>query len=127
MFEWCRPVRFTTDLSEQVTDDEAVLATFEDYAAAYFLDEAATGPLLANAKKVAAAMLGPKSRQRDLRHLVTGDAPPSRDRVTQAIDTAFRSVLGRGATAEESARFHGFYDRSRRIGGRDAAARSSPG
>ena len=39
---------------------------FKDYAAPYFLDEAATAPLLSNAKKIAAALVGSEFPRQDL-------------------------------------------------------------
>ena len=49
---------------------------FKDFAAAYFLDEAAAAPLLGNAKKIAAAMTAPNAKDRSLKTLVV-DAPPT--------------------------------------------------
>ena len=38
--------------------------TIKDFASEYFVDEASTSPLLGNAKKVAAALVGPKSKDK---------------------------------------------------------------
>ncbi len=99
-------------------------AEFKDYAANYFLDEAATAPLLGNAKKIAAAMVSPQSKDRPFKQLVAGDSPPSEKVVKSAIEYAFRKVLGRAATEEELSRFHAFHRKSVSIGGHVAAARA---
>ena len=52
---------------------------FKDYAAPYFLDEAATAPLLSNAKKIAAALVGQNSRDKIFKELVKVDAHPLRN------------------------------------------------
>ncbi len=68
---------------------------FKDYSSSYFLDEAAATPLLDNAKNIADKMLGPESRDRVFKELLSGDGPPAIQTVNAAIDTAFRKVLGR--------------------------------
>ncbi|MEK6237748.1 MAG: DUF1588 domain-containing protein [Planctomycetales bacterium] len=97
-------------------------AEFQDYSAPYFLDEASTQQLFANAKKVAAKMLGPNSRDRALKNLVKDEGPPDENAVQAAIEIAFRKALGRGPTAEEQERFRALYDKSLEIGGYKTAA-----
>jgi hypothetical protein len=96
----------------------------KDYAAPYFLDEAATAPLLGNAKKIAAALVGPKSKDRTLKELVKEDAPPTEKIVVEAIALAFRKILGRGPTEEESARFLAFYAKASKTGGHVTAGKA---
>ena len=57
---------------------------FKDFAAAYFLDEAAAAPLLGNAKKIAAAMTAPNAKDRSLKTLVV-DAPPTAEQVALSL------------------------------------------
>ncbi len=97
---------------------------FKDYAAAYFLDEASTVQLLANAKKIAAAQLGRGSKDRIFKKLVAGSQTPSEETVLAAIETGFRKALSRGPTKEEQHRFLGLYHQSLTIGGPKAAAES---
>jgi len=99
-------------------------AEIKDYASSYFLDEAATPPLLGNAKKIADAMLGPRSRDRVFRKLISDEGPPSAGTISAAIDTAFRKALGRAPTADEKQRFAGLHAKSVGIGGYRPAARS---
>ena len=96
----------------------------KDYAASYFLDEAATTPLLGNAKKIAEKMVGPNSRDRVLKELVRDGGPPETNAVLSAIEFAFRKILGRAATEEELSRFKAFYDKSADIGGHQTAAKA---
>ncbi|MEM7391211.1 MAG: hypothetical protein AAF492_02600, partial [Verrucomicrobiota bacterium] len=93
----------------------------KDYAAAYFIDEAGTVPLLGNAKKVAAALVGPKSRDRSCRALVAEEKPPSPETVEDAIQTVFRKALGRSPTSEELERFTAFHTTASRTGGHKPA------
>ncbi len=95
---------------------------FKDYAAGYFIDEAATTPLLSNAKKVAAALVGKRSKDRIFRELVA--EPPSNEEVNEAIRYAFRRILDRNATDDEVTRFAEFYHRNARTADHDIAARS---
>ncbi|QDU92522.1 DUF1588 domain-containing protein [Lignipirellula cremea] len=97
---------------------------FKDYASSYFLDEAAASPLLGNAKIIAERMLGPQSKDRVFKALVSDDEPPGEDAVIAAIDTAFRKVLGRAPTDEETNRFLAFYQKTSQIGGRPSAAKA---
>ena len=84
----------------------------KDYAAPYFLDEAATAPLLGNAKKIAAALVGPSSRDKTFKELVQADAPPSPQLVEESIALAFRKIVGRGPTAEENTRLQAFHTKA---------------
>jgi hypothetical protein len=99
-------------------------AEFKDYSTPYFLDEASTQQLFANATKVAASLLGPNAKDRVLRDLVSGSGPPPEETVAEAIETAFRKALGRGPTAEEKERFLGLYNQSVGIAGHKTAARA---
>ena len=94
---------------------------FKDFAAAYFLDEAAAAPLLGNAKKIAAAMTAPNAKDRSLKTLVV-DAPPTAEQVAEGIRTAFRKIVGRAPTAEELGRFGAFHQAASATGGHVAAA-----
>lgn len=94
-------------------------AEFKDYSSSYFLDEAATAPLISNAKKMANALIGPKSKERGLVKL----ASDGTDDVRPHISRTFQMVLGRQATAEELERFAEFYQRSQAKAGNQAAAR----
>ncbi len=96
----------------------------KDYAASYFLDEAATAPLLGNAKKIAEKMTGPTSRDRVLKELARDTGPPETKAVLLAIEHAFRKILGRAATEEELIRFKAFYDKAANIGGHQTAGRA---
>ena len=96
---------------------------FKDFSAGYFLDEAAAAPLLGNAKKIAAAMTAPTSRDRPLKALVT-DTPPTAEQVVAAIETAFRKIVGRAPTAEEQERFGAFHKASSNTGGHVAGAKA---
>ena len=96
----------------------------KDYAAPYFLDEAATAPLLGNAKKVAAALVGPSSRDKTFKELVEADAPPSPQLVEESIALAFRKIVGRGPTAEETARFQAFHAKATTTGGHVTAGKA---
>ena len=109
-------------LGEKITGLANGLNVFDgseikDYAAPYFLDEAATAPLLGNAKKVAAALVGPSSRDKTFKELVKADAPPSPQLVEESIALAFRKIVGRGPTAEETARFQAFHAKATTTGG----------
>ena len=96
---------------------------FKDYAVTYFVDEASTSPLLGNAKKVAVALLGPKSRDGAFKALVA-DEPPGKEAVDAAVVLAFQRMLGRRPTAEEQTRFHGFHERAKATGGHRPAAKA---
>lgn len=116
-------------LAERVSGLADALSThddpeFKDFAAPYFLDEASAQPLLANAKRIAAAQLAPTSKMNAAKRLVDGDGPPSAEVVDEAIESAFRNALGRGPTAEEKQRFAELYQRSVEIGGSESAARA---
>lgn len=92
---------------------------FKDFSAPYFLDEASTLQLLGNAKQIAAAQLGPKSKDRVFKQMVAGPGPPKPGTVEAAIETAFRKALRRGPTDGERERYLAFY--------RKAAETSDPG
>jgi mono/diheme cytochrome c family protein len=94
---------------------------FKDYSAPYFLDEASTQQLFANAKKVAEALVSPQSRDQAFKQLVT-DEPPEEKTVISAIETAFRKALGRGPRPDEQQRFLALHQKSTEIGGHQAAA-----
>ncbi|MCA9268047.1 MAG: DUF1595 domain-containing protein, partial [Planctomycetales bacterium] len=97
---------------------------FKDYAAPYFLDEAAAAPLLGNARKIAERMISPQSKDQLFKGLIDDAAPPSAEAVSAAVDLAFRKAVGRGATDEERKRFAAFYDKAAKIGGRGPAAKA---
>ena len=96
----------------------------KDYAAPYFLDEAATAPLLGNAKKIAAALVGPSSRDKTFKELVQADAPPSPQLVEESIALAFRKIVGRGPTTEETERFQAFHAKATTTGGHVTAGKA---
>ena len=96
----------------------------KDYAAPYFLDEAATAPLLGNAKKIAAALVGPSSRDKTFKELVKADAPPSSQLVEESIALAFRKIIGRSPSAEETARFQAFHAKATTTGGHVTAGKA---
>ena len=97
---------------------------FKDYAAPYFLDEAATAPLLSNAKKIAAALVGQNSRDKIFKELVKVDATPSPQLVEESISLAFRKTIGRGPTAEETERFQAFHAKATDTGGHITAGKA---
>ena len=97
---------------------------FKDYAASYFLDEAATNPLLGNAKKIATAMLGKQSRNQFCKKLAADNGPPSDEIVAGAMVTVFADALGRQPTSEEKARFIKFYDKAKTTGGYKPAGKA---
>ncbi|MFT5525347.1 MAG: hypothetical protein ACI9HK_003315 [Pirellulaceae bacterium] len=114
-------------LGEQISGLANALNTldgseFKDFSAPYFLDEASTQQLLANAKKVAASLVGPNTKDRSLKELANLTQPASPQQVNTAIDVCFRKALGRGPTPEEQQRFAALYYKSIVIGGYDAAA-----
>lgn len=116
-------------LAEKVADlanglNVADGSDFKDYAATYFLDEAATSPLLSNAKKIAERLVSPQSKDRAFKDLVNEEAAPDAAAVAEAIELAFRKVLSRPATEEEGQRFLAFYQKSFEIGDHQLAARS---
>ena len=96
---------------------------FKDYAAGYFLDEASTATLLGNAKKIAAALVSSKSKEKTLRRLAESE-DPSDKLVAEAIVGAFRRILGRAPRIEEIDRFRGLFDSSKRLGGVSVATRA---
>ena len=95
----------------------------KDYASEYFIDEASAGPLLGNAKKVADALLGPNSKDRDLKKL-GAEEPPTDEQVEVAIRSAFRKILGRQESPDELGRFRAFYAQARATGGHLAAGKA---
>ncbi len=97
---------------------------FKDYAAGYFIDEASTAPLLGNAKTVAEAMVGPKSKDGIFRQLVSEDGPPKDKLVNESIAYAFRKVLDREPTADEQSRFFAFHQQATATGGHALAGRA---
>jgi hypothetical protein len=97
---------------------------FKDYSASYFLDEGAIAPLLGNAKKIAAKLVGPKSKDKIFKELVAQGEAPNEEKVRDAIQTAFRKILGRAAVSEEEERFYSLYQKSMEIGGTEPAARA---
>jgi len=97
---------------------------FKDYAAPYFLDEAAATPLLDNAKKIADRMVAEKSKDKVFKELVSEDGPPTDETIIAAIEHAFRKVLYRPPTEEEAERFLAFHHRSTKIGGYQNAGKA---
>ena len=96
----------------------------KDYASEYFVDEASATPLLGNAKKIAAALVAPTSRDRALKALVANDSAPDQAQVRAAISSAFQKILGRKASGDEHERFLGFYEKAKRTGGYRSAGRA---
>ena len=96
---------------------------FKDFASTYFIDEASTAPLLGNAKKVATALLAPKSRDKTFKALVEAQAPDDNS-VTAAIRLAFQRMLGRNPVDEEAERFRKFYLQAKSTGGHKPAAKA---
>ncbi len=96
----------------------------KDYSAAYFLDEPSTQQLLGNAKKIAEVQLGPNSKDRVFKALVSEEGPPAPGTVRSALELAFRKALGRAPSEEEQARFFAFYERSVSVAGYRSAARA---
>ncbi len=94
----------------------------KDYSAPYFLDEAATAPLLGNAKKVAANLCSNKGKDRIFRELANPGATNSPQLANDAIELAFRKILARPPTTEEKQRYAAFYHHSRETGGESTAA-----
>lgn len=92
---------------------------FKDYAASYFLDEAAAAPLLSNAKKMADALIGPKSKEKGFVRL----AEEGTENPVPEVNRAFQLVLGRQARVDEQERFAEFYLRADEKAGHEAAAR----
>jgi len=90
---------------------------FKDYAAPYFVDEAAATPLLGNAKKIAEALVGKQSRLKACKQSVDEKGPPSEETVIEAINQVFHEALGRQPTDEERERFKTFYDKAVKTGG----------
>lgn len=116
-------------LGEKITGLANGLNVFDgseikDYAAPYFLDEAATAPLLGNAKKIAAAIVGPSSRDKTFKELVKADTPPSPQLVEESIALAFRKIVGRSPTAEETERFQAFHAKATNTGGHVTAGKA---
>ncbi len=97
---------------------------FKDYAASYFVDEAATAPLLGNAKKIAAALVGPQSRNTFCKQLAEDNGPPSAEVVAGAVESVFFDALGRHPTAEEKKRFQEFHQKASAIGGYKPAGKA---
>lgn len=95
---------------------------FKDYASAYFIDEAATTPLLGNAKKVAAALVAERSKDRIFKELADDQNPPSPEKVAEAVQYAFRKILDRNATDDEVRRFTAFYDKAKETADHKIAA-----
>lgn len=91
---------------------------FQDYASAYFLDEAAASTLLSNAKKMAAALTDAQAKDK----LLVRFAVAGTQQAEPVVNRLFQQLLGRQATEEERARFATFYQRSRQKAGRESAA-----
>lgn len=110
-------------LSNALNDSED--PEFRDYAASYFLDEAATQQLLANAKTVAAAMLASNGKNKFLKRLIENtDGPETDDAAKAAIDSVFRQTLGRAPTQSEAKRFLQFYRDAKNRSENNSAARA---
>lgn len=115
-------------LGERITGLGTALNTldgseFKDYSAPYFLDEASTMQLLANARLVVANQVAPHGKDKSVKELVR-DKPPSDEKVSSAIASSFRRALGRGPTTSERQKFLTFYHDSKKIGGHVTAAKS---
>lgn len=95
----------------------------KDFASEYMVDEASTVPLLENAKKVAAAMIGPKGRDRDLKALAQ-EREMTPELVQRGVRAGFQRVLGRRPTGEEERRFTSFYQKAKSKGGTPTAAKA---
>jgi len=96
----------------------------KDYSSPYFLDEAATAPLLGNAKKIAEQLTAPISKDRTLNELVHPDKPPSTKLVSDSIELAFRKILGRSPTDEEKQRFQALHTEATKTGGHIPAGKA---
>ncbi len=99
-------------------------SNFKDYAAGYFIDEAATAPLLGNAKTVAEALVSPKSKDGIFKELVREEKAPDEAKVGEAIRYAFRKILDRDPVDDEQARFLKFYQQATATGGYQLGARA---
>ena len=97
---------------------------FKDYSAPYFLDEASTQQLLANAKLVAANLVAQHGKDRAVKALVSDDGPPSDAIVASALEASFRRAFGRGPAADEKERFLAFYQQAKATGGYKTAAQA---
>lgn len=96
----------------------------KDYSSNYFLDEAATAPLLDNAKKIAQQLTGPFSKDRTFKELVNPEKEPTPQLVSDTIELAFRKILGRSPTSEEKQRFHAFHAEASKVGGHIPAGKA---
>ncbi len=97
---------------------------FKDYAAAYFLDEAATATLLANAKTIASAMIGPRSKLRVFARLAKSTGEVERERVDSAVESGFRTIVGRAPSSEELKRYREFFGRAMEIADGETATKA---
>jgi hypothetical protein len=97
----------------------------KDYSGEYFIDEASTAPLLGNAKKVAEALVGPKSKDKVFKELVDETKPPSDEKILAAIQSAFIKIIGRRSSDEEEDRFLAFYHKAQETGGQVLAAKAT--
>jgi len=97
---------------------------FKDYSAPYFLDEASTQQLLANAKLVAASLLAPHGKDRAVKALVSEDGPPAEATVASALEASFRRAFGRSPAGDEQERFLAFYHQAKATGGYKTAAQA---
>lgn len=96
----------------------------KDYSKGYFVDEASTTPLLGNAKKVAKALVGPKSKDPVFKELVDEAKPPSDEKILAAIQFAFIKIIGRRSSDQEENRFLAFYHKAQETGGHVLAAKA---
>ena len=120
-----RPAIYTTtmpQLGERITGLANGLnvhdgSEIKDYSTPYFLDEAATAPLLGNAKKIADSLCGPNTKDKILKELVNPEKAPSPQLVSDSIELAFRKIVGRTPTTEEKQRFLAFHTEATKTGG----------
>lgn len=97
---------------------------FKDFSSEYFIDEASTVSLVGNAKKIAAALIGEKSKDRIFRELADESKPLNRELVEEATAFAFLKILDRNATVEEQQRFAAFHSQTLEGSNREIAAKA---
>ena len=118
-----RQVEGELKLANGLTRDDG--SQFKDYAASYFIDEAATAPLLGNARKLAAALLDSKrSKNGAIKALASDAGKPDADAVARALEEIFVLALGRRPAEAEAARFLDFYEEAEATGGYRVAAQA---
>ena len=84
---------------------------FKDYDSIYTLDEAATSPLLSNAKKISTLAISEKTRIGIIKNIIkSGKA--DKEAIGRVIDELFSKTLNRSPSAEEKERFTSFYSKA---------------